>query len=297
MGFLYNGLGLALLPALYALGRTFSPPQIVCDWRSRFLLLWLLPPLAFYILVHIGNPGYVLSFLPPLCVYSALATFVFFEDLREAAALLGDRPAVASGPDPAPAAGPGWPRRPPPPCWPSGPSTPALFLFASGEGRLREISQIDRTLERQLAEVQRRYPPASSVIFAYDRSRQYRYYLPRHKIELLFDVAVAGAVTDTSRYWERRQALPRPARGGGRPLPRPRPQHQRHPGAGAGGRPGRGGEPVRGPRAARGTRCATATSTPAWAPVGDEGVMSEGEIPGPGRQGRIVRRRAPPDRG
>ena len=66
VGFLYNGLGLALLPALYALGRTFSPPQIVRDWRSRFLLLWLLPPLAFYILVHIGNPGYVLSFLPPV---------------------------------------------------------------------------------------------------------------------------------------------------------------------------------------------------------------------------------------
>ena len=205
VGFLYNGLGLALLPALYALGRTFSPPQIVRDWRSRFLLLWLLPPLAFYILVHIGNPGYVLSFLPPLCVYSAMATFVFFEDLREAVTLLG--------------AGRPWPaalsRSLSSQAWVAPAATATLlavgavngglFLFASGEGRLREIRQIDRTLERQIAEVQRRYPPASSVIFAYDRSRQYRYYLPRHKIELLFDVAVAGAVTDTSRYWERRQ--------------------------------------------------------------------------------------------
>ena len=207
VGFLYNGLGLALLPALYALGRTFSPPQIVRDWRSRFLLLWLLPPLAFYILVHIGNPGYVLSFLPPLCVYSAMATFVFFEDLREAVTLLG--------------AGRLWPaalsRSLSSPAWVAPAATATvlavgavnggLFLFASGEGRLREIRQIDRTLERQIAEVQRRYPPASSVIFAYDRSRQYRYYLPGHKIELLFDVAVAGAVTDTSRYWERRQVF------------------------------------------------------------------------------------------
>jgi Protein of unknown function (DUF2723) len=205
VGFLYNGLGLALLPALYALGRTFSPPQIVRDWRSRFLLLWLLPPLAFYVLVHIGNPGYVLSFLPPLCIYSAMATFVFFEDLREAVTLLG--------------AGRLWPaalsRSLSSPAWVAPAATATLlavgavngglFLFASGEGRLREIRQIDRTLERQIAEVQRRYPPASSVIFAYDRSRQFRYYLPRHKIELLFDVAVAGAVTDTSRYWERRQ--------------------------------------------------------------------------------------------
>ena len=85
-------------------------------------------------------------------------------------------------------------------------SNTALFFVASGEGRWREIRQIDLIFERQLREIRDRYPPESTLILAYDRSRQYRYYLPRHKIELLFDVAVAGAVTDTSRYWERRKS-------------------------------------------------------------------------------------------
>ncbi|MGH2368093.1 MAG: protein O-mannosyl-transferase family, partial [Chloroflexota bacterium] len=71
VGFLYNGMGLALLPMLYFLGRFFAPQRVVRDRRVRFLLLWLLPPLLFYVTVHIGNPGYVLSFLPALCIYAA----------------------------------------------------------------------------------------------------------------------------------------------------------------------------------------------------------------------------------
>lgn len=33
-------------------------------WRPAFLLLWLLPAAGFYLLVHIGEAGYVFSFLP-----------------------------------------------------------------------------------------------------------------------------------------------------------------------------------------------------------------------------------------
>ena len=43
------------------------------------------------------------------------------------------------------------------------------------------------------------------MLFRSDRSRQYRYELPAWRHELLFDVAVAGAVTDTNRYWEWRR--------------------------------------------------------------------------------------------
>lgn len=205
VGFLYNGIGLGLLPAIYFVGRYFSPPHLVVDRPARFLLLWLLPPLAFYITVHIGNPGYVLSFLPALCVYAAVATIGLMEDLRRAAELLVER--FRGGRVLAALARPGW-------VVPAATgfvlcvaaSNAALFLVASGEGRHREISQIDATFSRQLAHIAERYPAASSVLFAYDRSRQYRYYLPEHRIDLLFDVAVAGAVTDTSRYWERRQS-------------------------------------------------------------------------------------------
>jgi hypothetical protein len=88
-----------------------------------------------------------------------------------------------------------------------GTSNAALFLTASGEGRWREIRQIDRTLGRQVAHIRSSYSPAVSLLVAYDRSRQYQYYLPDYRLDLLFDVAVAGAVTDTSRYWERRTVL------------------------------------------------------------------------------------------
>lgn len=188
VGFLYSGLGLALLPMVYFIGRYFSPPRVVADRRVRFVLLWLAPPLLFYVTVHIGNPGYVLSVLPALCVYAAEALLGLLEDVREAMRSQGGWVLPAAGL----AAGA------------IALSNTALFFVANGEGRWKEISQIDRIFERQLAEIRRAYPPESTLIVAYDRSRQYRYYLPQHKIELLFDVAVAGAVTDTSRYWERR---------------------------------------------------------------------------------------------
>ena len=44
VGFLYNGLGLALLPMLYFIGRYFAPPRLVSDERARFVSLWLAPP-------------------------------------------------------------------------------------------------------------------------------------------------------------------------------------------------------------------------------------------------------------
>jgi 4-amino-4-deoxy-L-arabinose transferase-like glycosyltransferase len=199
VGYLYNGLGLALLPMLYFLGRYFAPPRLVTDRRARFVLLWLLPPLAFYVAAHIGNPGYVLSVVPALCVYTAEAIEGFLEDVRQALDALAVRApwlAVAEQGWVTPAAAAAVAA--------IGLTNTALFLAANGEGRYREIRQIDLILERQTAYLRAHYPPQSTVLFAYDRSRQYRYYLPEYRMELLFNVAVAGAVTDTSRYWERR---------------------------------------------------------------------------------------------
>lgn len=194
VGFLYNGLGLALIPAVFFLGRFFAPPRIVSDWRVRFLLLWLVPPLLFYATVHIGNPGYVLSLVPALCVYASEAILGILEDVREALTLLGKVTLRQR-----------W-------IYPLamtlvlliGASNAALFLLANGEGRWKEIRQIDQILARQTEYIRDHFRPGSTLVLAYDRSRQYRYYLPEYRIDLLFDVAVAGAVTDTSRYWERR---------------------------------------------------------------------------------------------
>ncbi|CAA9302780.1 MAG: hypothetical protein AVDCRST_MAG77-5805 [uncultured Chloroflexi bacterium] len=215
VGFLYNGVGLALLPMVYFVGRFFAPQRLVRDWRARFVAVWLAPPLAFYVTVHIGNPGYVLSLLPALCIFAAQAVLGMLEDVREAAGALTTIPSHLGRGDLGSDAS--WRRADQrivtitwvvPAAWlvvlAIGLSNTALFLLANGEGRRQEIRQIDRIFERQLAEIEARFPPESTLIVSYDRSRQYRYYLPRHKIHLLFDVAVAGAVTDTSRYWERR---------------------------------------------------------------------------------------------
>jgi|GEM_PF-329623 len=211
VGYLYNGLGLALVPAIYYLGRFFAPQHIVTDRRVRLLLLWLAPPLAFYVTVHIGNPGYVLSLLPALCIYTAQAILGMLDDVREAAGLATERGWAATGVFGA-ARGRGWIL---PAAWlvagAIALSNTALFLTANGEGRYKEIRQIDQIFARQLPFIRAQYPPASTLLVAYDRSRQYHYYLPEYKIELLFNVAVAGAVTDTSRYWERRTTYVVPA--------------------------------------------------------------------------------------
>ena len=88
-------------------------------------------------------------------------------------------------------------------------SNAALFLAADGEGRLHEIRAIDRILTKQVAAIEAQFPPPSTLILAYDRSRQLHYYLPDHRIELLFTEAVAVAASgyDPSRYWERRSTL------------------------------------------------------------------------------------------
>ncbi len=70
---------LAALPALYWLSRAFS------DWRSAltnrkfwFFVLWTVPTLAFYIIIHMGQQGLVFVFLPALLLLSAEGTYQLF---------------------------------------------------------------------------------------------------------------------------------------------------------------------------------------------------------------------------
>ncbi len=231
VGYTYNGVGLALLPLLYIAGRFFAPPRLVSDTRAQVLALWITPPLAFYLLVHIGNPGYLLSFLPALCLLTAHGTLILAQDTAQAVRLArpSDGRTSAGGEldlNPG-SSSPGngsqrGPRQPLPFREGVGGryaatilialialSNAALFLVADGEGRLREIRAIDRILSKQVAAIEAQFPAESTLILAYDRSRQLRYYLPDHRIELLFTetVAVAASGYDPSHYWERRSTL------------------------------------------------------------------------------------------
>ena len=193
VNYTYAGLGPAILLLVLDLGVRFRPTRLASDPATRFVAIWVAPPLAFYVLVHLGNPGYILTFLPPACLLVAAGTRDLVVDLFAAlgrsrahtreivttSALLVAICVINAG----------------------------LFLVGPGEGRLREIREIDRALDRTVSALRSDFVPASTLLVAYDRSRQYRYYLPGYHHELLFDVAVAGTGTDTRRYWERRQTM------------------------------------------------------------------------------------------
>ena len=62
--YLRQMLGIGLLLVLYLLGRRFGPARLAADYRSRFLGVWVVPPLVVYVFAHLGEPGYVLSLAP-----------------------------------------------------------------------------------------------------------------------------------------------------------------------------------------------------------------------------------------
>ena len=196
VNYLYAGIGPGIFVVTLDLGTRFRPTRLIADRTSRVVALWMAPPAAFYLLVHLGNPGYVLTLLPALALLVAAGARDLVSDAATALTTL---------------------RRAPSPASPiTGRTTVALvgaialvngtlFVVGPGEGRRREIAAIDAHFERVLSVIRSDYPAATSIVVAYDRSRQYRYELPAWRHELLFDVAVAGAVTDTNRYWEWRR--------------------------------------------------------------------------------------------
>ena len=231
VGYTYNGVGLALLPLLYIAGRFFAPPRLVSDTRAQVLGLWLAPPLAFYLLIHIGNPGYLLSFLPALCLLTAHGTLVLAQDTAQAirlarrdgrGATAGEELALTSAPFPSgqdESRGTGQPLP-----FREGVggryaatilialialSNAALFSPPTAKGGCAKSAPLTASSASRSRPSKRSFRPTSTLILAYDRSRQLRYYLPDHRIELLFTEAVAVAASgyDPSHYWERRSTL------------------------------------------------------------------------------------------
>ena len=74
------GWSVALVPlVLYALLRVWQRRFKVRWERGLFLLAWVLPPLFFYAIIHMGQQGLVFVFLPALLLVSALATVRLLE--------------------------------------------------------------------------------------------------------------------------------------------------------------------------------------------------------------------------
>ncbi len=182
--FLKQMFGLSLAVAVYFVGRFLTFKALVADHRLAFLLLWFLPPTIVYLLIHIGDPGYVLSLLPPLCLVTGVGIRDIAYDARSALLLLSGRHRRFSR-----VAGlAGW----------GSATLGALlvvglvvwnvdaFLETPGPVRLTEIRTIDNILSRQVGYA-RDFQPNSVVILAKDRLRQFKYYLPQYNLRLLYD--------------------------------------------------------------------------------------------------------------
>ncbi len=75
-----------LLPLLYALGRVLRPQLIRSDDRIQLLILWLLPIMAFHLLVNMDTRSYVLIYMPALCLLAGLGIYLLCADLSSSRA-------------------------------------------------------------------------------------------------------------------------------------------------------------------------------------------------------------------
>ncbi len=181
----HEGLGLALLPLAYGFAwgvsawwRAGRPrPRWARPTSALVLALWLLPPVLFYTLVHIGDRGYSFSYLPGLCIAAAAGLRLLARDLRRLAAghgrqftarilrgqprarlLCGAMLALLLGAN--------------------------LQSFLLGRSRLSayEVDCLNRSLPQALTIVRRDFDPADTLIFASFFYQQARYYLPDYRV-------------------------------------------------------------------------------------------------------------------
>jgi 4-amino-4-deoxy-L-arabinose transferase-like glycosyltransferase len=51
-------------------------------WRTAFIAIWLLAPLAFYLFIHVGEYGYIFSMLPGLAILAARGAIALAKGMR-----------------------------------------------------------------------------------------------------------------------------------------------------------------------------------------------------------------------
>jgi len=147
-------------------GRTGRPLGRMRPYISLFLL-WMMPVLLFYTWVHIGDPGYVFTFVPALLLIAARFTV---ELPRIVNRLHHD-----------------WLRRF---------IVPALtivviaantgiFLFRPLTLTAHGIRQQDQTIDGKIAYVHAHGDPATTLLIAYESYRHWLLYLPEYRVQFV----------------------------------------------------------------------------------------------------------------
>ena len=113
--------------------------------RTLFMILWTFAPLPFYLLIHVGEYGYIFSMLPGLAILSARGAIALAKGLRMprtfkwivAVAVLGNA---------------------------------AIFLLTNTPISARDIARLDRGIDEKSAYIHGHFAPATtSVVTVYDK--------------------------------------------------------------------------------------------------------------------------------
>ncbi len=149
-------------PILRALSASRRPaPWLMSRRRNElgFFLAWVIPALAFYVAVHIGEWGYVLSVLPALYVLlAALLDELLLSPLRDTARRLWPYlggAVVAAG--------------------------AALFLFAPTRFSANALTRHDQETQVRISYLRAHFPKERTIVLAREDFLLVRYYLPEYR--------------------------------------------------------------------------------------------------------------------
>jgi hypothetical protein len=164
---LYGG-ALALLPLLLWLPWLRRPRAWLTNRKFWFIVLWIAPPLAFYVVIHMGQQGLTFVFLPALLLAGAEALYrllcarpSLMWGATAAAALVGAAIFVIA------------------PTYPLGENGPKLLTYST-------IRESDQLLHDQIATVREGFQPDDTLLLAANW-RHVQYYLPEYRFAR-FDV-------------------------------------------------------------------------------------------------------------
>lgn len=173
-------LGVGLILLVYLVGRRFGPATLGSDLRSRFLLVWIVPPILEDVFGHLGEPGYLLGLAPQAALVAALGMLDLGSEMAALGRILRAR---------------GW-RLLPSPVVLRAATVGALalavlgwnvqaFAHGVGPGRLPDLRAHDATTAAQVAFIQQQ-SPATTLVLAHDVIRQLDYYVPSYPHVLLY---------------------------------------------------------------------------------------------------------------
>lgn len=143
----YLGRGLYFLAPLIAVVLVSADARRVelrDRWRTAFMVLWTFAPLPFYLLIHVGEYGYVFSMLPGLAILAARGAIALAKGIRMPRTFRWIVAGVAL-------------------------ADAAIFLLSDTPISARNVARHDRGISEKTAYVKTNLRPSSAlVVTAYD---------------------------------------------------------------------------------------------------------------------------------